>query len=167
MVRIYEPHYQLAAIVGELEDLHVHAPPASHLGEPDVAFRIVRADVDLVGLVEERVPLGPVLDDVPVSIGNHHIVRSPGPLPPIPTPVTPHGHDDPVRVVDRYARHLPPGPLVGVIWGLLPPVSHGVVLSGPVVPTFHDWAVRSRLRGDLVLAGAGGEYRQLSGEDEG
>ena len=60
---------QLAAIVREAVDyLHVV------VDDPDVLFRIVRADVDGVRTAEQLVPLLPGLDDLAVAIHHHHAV---------------------------------------------------------------------------------------------
>ncbi len=173
VVGVAQPHHELTTVVAELEDLHVHPPAAPALDDPDMALRIVGADVDLVGLVQRRVPLRPVLDHVTVPIDDYEIVRAALTLLSVGVPIAPYRHDDPVRVVHRNTRHLPPGPRPFMVRRRLPPTFHTLVCAGAAVPALHDLAWWSGLRrcvpgaapGPARGAG-GGESRQPGGHNE-
>jgi hypothetical protein len=53
VVRIDKPHHQLTTVIRKFEDLHVDPPATATLNNPDVAFWIIRADINLVWLVQD------------------------------------------------------------------------------------------------------------------
>ena len=166
VVRVDELHHQITSVIGELEDLHVDPSAAAALDDPDMALWIIRTDVDLVGLVQDRVPLRPSFQNVAVPIDDHEVVRAIRSFPPLSVPIPPNRHNDAIRIVHRNARHLPPGPRFFVVRRRLPPVFRGLVFARPVITAFHDRSLRSRWRRGLVLTDAGQKYRQPSGENK-
>ena len=113
----------------------MHTVPAS-LVDPDGALGIVWADVDLVGTVEEGVPLRPVLGDVPVAINSQKEIPVALVLPArlgLPALISPHHNQDPIRGVRPSPGGGPPGPGRVVVRCGLPPPGYDVVGAAPIV----------------------------------
>ena len=168
VIRIDEPHHQLAPVVRELEDLHVDVLAAAALHDPHVALGVVGADVELMRLVEDRVPLGPVLGDVAVPVHGDDVVGASLALAPLGVPVAPDTDDDPVRVVDRHGRDLSPDPGLPMVRRGLPPAGYGVVLAGPVVAALGHRPRWRRLHpATRILGRAGGQQGKSEGHQNG
>ena len=130
-VGISQPHHQPAPVIGKLEYLLMD-PISAELDDPNVALGIVGTDVEVMGVVHDRVPLRPPLCEVPVSIDDDDVVGAARPLPPAyvrraarSLAVPPGAHDDPVGVVHGDPPQLPPRPGVIVVRRRLPPVRYG------------------------------------------